>query len=319
MKKNIIKIMACATVISGFLFLSSCNQDNDGGPLLNNKNNTSVNALYSFYKNNALKIQKFTINVDGTNENTITGAGGIKIIFPAGCFVDYMGQPLTGSFDVSLKEVITKADMILGKINMFSHDSVIVSSGMVYLDARKNGIRPMINPYKPIEMQVAQVGAQRNDFMTFNGLNDGQDSSNWSPWGDSTNLRGARPIHNSYSLLSSKFGWINCDRFYGESNLVKFDVKLPAEYGNSNATVHIIFTNDHTVINMYGNLTSKTFDLGSYSGVPAGRQVKILVISSVGEQLKYAVKDYVTAAGTVTFSELNNTTEAELKTYLNGL
>lgn len=315
MKKLFIRFMLAGS-LAGISLITSCNQDNDGGPL---KTTPTTDALGSFYKNNALKIQKFTINVDGTNSNTITGEGGIKITFPAGCFLDNMWQPATGSYNVTLKEVISKADMIFGKINMFSGDSVIVSSGMIYLDVRSvTGNRPIIHPGKPIEITVAQVGAQRSDFVTFNGTNNGEDSSNWTNLGDSTQRR-AIPIHNTYQFFSSKFGWINCDRFYGQDNLVKFDVKLPDEYGNSNATVHMIFKNDHSLINMFGNLTTKTFDLGWYRGVPAGREVIILAIASKGSQLKYAVQDYTTASGTVTFSELNNTTAEELKTYLEGL
>lgn len=299
-------------LLAGFIFIASCKKEKEEDP----KDNTPAGtAMDAFFKNNRLSVQKFKIFVDGLTSDTVTGAGGIRIIFPSACFLNGMGLPDTGTYDITLKEVIKKADMILGGVNMYSGDSVIVSSGMIYLDARKNGVRPTIDAINRISVEVAQVGSQRFNFKTFNGASSGSDSTNWVVDDKSRGV----PSGTSYLISSSSLGWINCDRFYGNGNNAKFTVTLPSGYTNANASVFLVFTQDHTITRMYGNQSLQLFDFGNYAGIPAGSQVKVLVIASQGNQLQYAEQNYTAAAGNVTISSFTNTTEAAMKTYLNGL
>ena len=273
-------------------------------------------AMSDFFSMNRLNVNKQTLTLSATGgTDTLNLGKGYFLIVSPGTFL-INGNPATGILDVSSTLVDSKSDMILGNISCFGDSGkAIQSSGMLKLDVRQNGTKATIDPNKPLGIKVPMKGTVQTDFKTFRGGTNGTDSSKWVVDDKSRVI----PQSQSYLISTTTLQWINCDRFYGNSNNVKYDVKLPSGYTNSNANTYVVFKNDHTMCRLFGNQSTQTFDFANYPGIPSGTLVKIVVIASQGSQLQYAEQDYTAAAGTVTITSFTNTTDAALKTFLNTL
>ena len=86
------------------------------------------------------------------------------------------------------------------------------------------------------------------------------------------------------------FGWINCDRFYNESNLAPVFVKLPETI--TSAIVYIAFSDINSIITL--NYQSGMEALQSQK-IPVGQQIEVMAMA----QGKNA-DDYAFARSTIT-------------------
>lgn len=297
------------------VFLSTlfyqCN-DNNSTP---DPNTPAGQAMNDFFKNNKVDVVVKTATLTPGRIDTIKlGKGYSLIVLPGSMIIN--GNPVSGDITVTAKILDTKSDMIRDNISCIGDSGKnIISSGMLKLDITQNGVRPTFNSNNPYKIQVPMKGAQRSDFYGFRGSGtNNNDSSLWTR--DMKSV--AQPAVGSYIFAASTLNYVNCDR-YNSSNNVKYDVKLPAGYSNLNATAYAVLKNDHSVIRMFGNPNSQSFDFGQYNGLPSGTLVHIVVVASQGNQLQFAGQDYTSATGTVTFNSLTNTTDAALRSYLDAL
>lgn len=307
-------ILASAFLAISALFIQSCKDKDDTKPT---DNTPAGQAMSDFFTNNKLDAKKFTLTLSTTGmTDTLNLGKGYKLIVSPGTFL-INGNPATGTLDVTATLVDTKSDMIFGGISCFGDSGkAIQSSGMLKLDVRQNGTKATIDPAKPLGISVPKKGTVQTDFKTFRGGGgEGNDSTKWVVDDKSRGI----PSGQSYIISTTTLNWINCDRFYGNPTNAKFDVKVPSGYTNANSSVYAVFKNDHSMCRMYGNQSTQSFDFGNYQGIPSGTLLKIVVIASQGTQLQYAEQDYTSAAGTVTFTAMTNTTDAALKTFLDGL
>jgi len=73
-------------------------------------NDNSKLTAAEFNSRFSVATQKF--NGTATAAFSITGAKGMKFDFPANAFLDASGNPITGNVVVSLKEVLSKRDIV---------------------------------------------------------------------------------------------------------------------------------------------------------------------------------------------------------------
>ncbi len=304
------KIMAIAACVTTLFSIQACSDEVLIDDLAKGK------AMNDFFVKNKPVSKKFTLTLSTTGAvDTLKLGSGYALIVSPGTFL-INGVAATGTLNVSATLIDTKADMVTGRVSTYGDSgNVLQSSGMLNLNVSQNNVQATIAPAKPLSIQVPMKGDIKNDFRTFVGGSNGTDSSNWLIDNKSQTI----PKSQSYIIKTTKLKWINCDRFYNNSSNVKFDVKVPAGFTNANASVFVIFMNDHSMCRLFGNASTQTFDFGKYPGIPLSTVVKIVVVSSEGDQLKFAEKDYTGATGTVTITSMTNTTEADLKTFLNGL
>ncbi len=302
------KTMAIAACIFTLFSINACSDENLDTPL--------GQAMNDFFTKNKLVAKKFslTLSTTGATDTLKLGSGYALIVAPGTFLIN--GVAATGTLDVSATLVDTKSDMVKGGVSTYGDSGrAIQSSGMLKLNVSQNGVQATIALAKPLSIQVPMKGMLQTDFRTFSGGNDGSDSSKWVLDNKSQTI----PKSQSYIIKTTTLKWINCDRFYNNSSNVKFDVKVPTGFTNVNASVFIIFKNDHSMCRLFGNAVTQTFDFGNYPGIPLSTPVKIVVISSEGDQLKFAEQDYIGATGTVSIPTMTNTTDAELQTFLNSL
>lgn len=168
-------------------------------------------TLAEFNAKFSVPTQRF--NGTGNAAFSITGTKGMKFEFPANSFIDASGNPVTGNVVVSLKEVLSKRDIILsGKVTQ-SSGQLLISGGEFQILASQNGQALRLNPAVAVAVKVPT---------TFN--TDPMDLFVWAPTvtSDSTWVLDQKSRVTTstdfYQFNLPSFGWINCDYFYNDPN-----------------------------------------------------------------------------------------------------
>ena len=174
-------------------------------------NNDTTLTLAEFNNKFTVPTQKF--NGTGGAAFSITGAKGMKFDFPANDFIDNNGNPVAGNVVVSLKEVLSKKDIVLsGKVTE-SNGQLLITGGEFQILASQNGQALRLNPAVTVNVKVPTT------------LNtDAMNLFVWAPAGvsDSTWIldQKARVVSSPdfYQFNLPSFGWVNCDYFYTNPN-----------------------------------------------------------------------------------------------------
>lgn len=95
-----------------------------------------------------------------------------------------------------------------------------------------------------------------------------------------------------YLLVSSKLGWINCDRFT-EPGIVKTDLFVSVD-SLFDATVRIVFNNIRSV--MGGVRFTKGFN---FNNIPDDESITIVAVRINNEVSELAIKECNTGSGTI--------------------
>ncbi|HWY97916.1 MAG TPA: hypothetical protein VNY36_02415, partial [Bacteroidia bacterium] len=88
-------------------------------PILPATTNTSTNtdhysSLQDFFAKNGVPLQTYTVN--GNSGGNFTTPQGTKVIVPANCFIDKLGNPVTGNVTIQFKDIYAKSDMLLSNM-----------------------------------------------------------------------------------------------------------------------------------------------------------------------------------------------------------
>lgn len=174
-------------------------------------NDDNTLTLAEFNSKFTVPTQKF--NGTGGAAFSITGAKGMKFDFPANAFIDNNGNPVAGNVVVSLKEVLSKKDIVLsGKVTE-SNGQLLITGGEFQILASQNGQALRLNPAVTVNVKVPTT------------LNtDAMNLFVWAPAGvsDSTWVldQKARVVSSPdfYQFNLPSFGWVNCDYFYTNPN-----------------------------------------------------------------------------------------------------
>lgn len=117
--------------------------------------------------------QKFEI--DQTQTTTIVADKKTEILIPKDCFVDNNGNPVEGPIELEVVEVFALADFITAGLATLSDDKLLISNGMLYLDA-KSASGNSLQIKEGAEISVSMPTMNSNDgFQMFSG-----DGTNWT-------------------------------------------------------------------------------------------------------------------------------------------
>gem|GEM_PF-687843 len=212
----------------------------------------------------------------------IQGPKGVRLFVDPNIFETLSGVPVTGEVEISLIEVLTKGDMIRYQIPTFSMGQLLESGGMLHISVTQNGQELRLRSGRTIGVQVPSETIS-NEMSVFYG-DENTEPLDWtiadstsiflSEWEDSLGLE------FGYELLADRLGWINCDYFYGESNLTDAAVSLGGNYSNQNAVVFMVFNDINSVAQMWGDPNTMQFHSGN---IPIGYNVTFIVIASLSE------------------------------------
>ncbi len=289
--KAIKSLFATGIIVS--VTLLACQKDDPTVIVLPpNPNPTPTSIIGDFFKGN---LEDATQTFEVTpNSYSITGDKGTVITFSSNSFTYANGNAVVGNFTIELIEAQHKRDMLLlNKPTVTTDGQLLVSGGIVYVNATQNGQQLSINDSNPVQASIPS-----NDYLAmdyFVGGDDANGDFGWDLSVDDTVI--TNTIEDStgqggvyiFDFQIDSMGWINCDYFYSSGDpLTDVEVDLPEEYNGSNTMVFVYYTDINAMAFMNDSDEDGIFDLGYYE-TPIGMDVSFIVVSEIDGSYYYAI------------------------------
>lgn len=313
-------LFAAAIIAASITTFSSCKKNQDA---------PSYARAEAFWDAHAIPVQSFSGNA--ATGFTITGDKGTKVKFPANAFVDGDGAVISGSVTVTLKEVLSKKDVMFSGVMTESNGQLLESGGELEVKADQNGKGLRINPAlgdNGIRVEVPKVmndrdmglfvQEKRRDQGGANGSNGQQPTQNPLTWAPAPYYPfGNGP--NSYSFTLPGFTWVNCDRFYSDPNPKTTMTVLPAFQDNnqvSDLQVFLVFKNISTVITFPFNASLQKFE--SYgNSLPIGLEAYLVLIGKDSDGfVQFGQQTITISANLHVDAPIHKATQAEVDGFL---
>lgn len=278
--------------------------------------------LSSYFSSKAPATQTFTL--DPSTVQTVTGAKGTKITFPANSFVDAQGNAITGQVSLELKEIYAKGDMIWADKPTISNGQLLESGGEFFLKATSGGQEVFLNQNYQMEVPVSAATSNPNAMDLFTGQAVA-DTFNWTPvdttTGNGGGWVGLDSSGTNYNVYFDSLTWINCDYFYGSGQALTQVNASPTLTGVSLTDVraYMVFSNINSVTSLNQDPVTNIFSTGSWYQVPVGQQVTIVIIGMDNTQF-YLGTVTTTIANSNTISvPMSAVTQTQLENTIDNL
>jgi len=284
--KTISKQYLTIFMLIALVLFNACKKEDDSpsGSNNNGSNNTNTNIVLDFFKGNLNEATQIT-SVDITNGHYIYGNNYLTYIYISDCsFLDSDGNQVTGIIDFELIEAQTKLDMLkLNKPTFTSDGHLLVSGGILYVNASQNGEDLIINPncgLEVINMPNYSNNSYNGNMQYFSGDVDLNGVFGWDLEEDDTVITPQDQDTSGFYFLIDSVGWINCDYFYGTGDsLTGVQVELPTGYDGSNSQCFIYYNSINSLAGLHDGDQDGVFDLGAGYETPVGMSVKFIAIS----------------------------------------
>lgn len=305
--------------VAAILSLSACKKNKDVPAFANADN---------FWATHKIEAQSFT--GDATTGFSITGAKGTKVSFPANAFIDGNGNVVSGNVTVTLKEVLSKKDVLLSGVWTEANGQLLESGGELEVKAKKDGadlrINPALNPDTGIQVEVPKV-MNDQDMGLFiqekrqqqgGGSTGGGEPQNPTTWVPAPYYPfGNGP--NSYTFTLPGFTWVNCDKFYNDPNPKTTVTVLPDFQDNNIVTdlqVILVFKNIATVITLPYNYSIQKFE--SYmNSLPVGLQADLVLIGKDSDgHIQFGTQVITISTNLHVDAPIKKATQAEVDAFL---
>jgi hypothetical protein len=153
---------------SFLLLLQSCTDDPNKKIII--KPAFKQSPLDSVYADLRPKIQTFTI--DNKKATIVKAVNGTAILVPANCFVDGNGDMVTGNVKLEIVEAFSLADFIISGLATISGDKMLISNGMIYINATSGDTRLQLSKGAALSVSMPTMN-YAGGFQMFTG--DGTD------------------------------------------------------------------------------------------------------------------------------------------------
>ncbi len=321
------KILSILTLTSIALFtFNSCEKETEVIVLPSTISPTPTSEINKFFEDN-LENATQTVNINPSTSQTFTSNKGITYTFNTNTFVNSSGVAVSGNIDIELIEALTKKEMMLMNRPTFTHSGdLLVSGGIVYLNATQNGQQLSIDDNNPVSVSIPTNSYVSMDF--FDGSFNNQGGFGWDESVDDTVITNTNANDStgqeswfSFDFEIDSIGWINCDYFYNSGDpLTQVQVVLPDTFNGDNSAVFIYFDDINSVASLSDYDTDGTFDLGANYSTPVGMDVSFVVISESNGSYFYALVNATIALDHIEIiGSMTEVTEAELEIILNNL
>lgn len=267
----------------------------------------------------SMKAADITVSIPQTGGVCI--AGSVSCLVPDNAFLKLDGTPVTGNVTVTLSPATKYADMIFNGLSTLTSSGWLETGGMVKIQATQGADVLKLKPGKTIKVLFTATGFSP-DYKGYAGRETG-DVANAVTWNLNNNWVAGPDSGQGTSgtqIIIDSLQWINCDRLMNVSTPTNTYLKLPADFGNVNTSVYMVFTARKMIAGMYADAANQRFWQGSAYKVPIGEPVKFIVISKKDNKIYYAMASAtITADMTTTISTMEEITQAELNNRLNAL
>jgi hypothetical protein len=309
-------LLSAAILTTAIVSITACKKD---------KSTPNYAKADEFMASHAIKEQSFTGNA-GTGF-TITGEKGTKVTFAANAFVDGNGNTVSGNVTVTLKEVLSKKDVLFSGVMTESNGQLLESGGEILVKAQKDGValqvnRALQNDGARVEVPKVMNNREMGLFIQekrqqggASGSNQQQSPYTWTP----------APYYpfgngpNSYTFSLPSFNWVNCDRFYSDPNPKTTITALPAFQDNNQVTdlqVMLVFKNIATVITLPYDYTAQKFQ--SYqNSLPIGLQADLIILGKDSDgYIQFGTQSITISANMHIDAPVHKATQAEVDAFL---
>ncbi len=317
-KSNLIVLLFISS-----LSLLSCKKlsDYEQQPQLATQNSRPL--ISDFYKKYGVKSQFFVI--DANMESSVTGEKGTEVLFPAKCFTNSLGDTVTGSIQIELREILSRADMVLSNATTMSNDLPLVSAGEVLILPMQGNEK--LNYAKPIKISIpansidtnmnlyTSNGTPENNNLDWDLLRNSKSYINYNT-SKSANSRSANNYEVTIKLPEPV--WINLNKVFAKNLLKTLTIKIDTSYINTISFIAIIDT--FTTV-LKAQPTSLAFSedpnrkVGCYYlSLPIDMNIKIFGIAIKDDGIYFNKKDiYFTKSDTIDFQFIKTPEEEVVK------
>jgi hypothetical protein len=268
--------------------------------------------------------------INAENGGTIRPPNNAYILdFPPKSCVTQNNRPCTGSLKVEVLVLRKKGEFLLNNVPTVSLGRQLISGGAVQIKVSQNGEEVKLARDISFRIKFQAAGAPDAAMKLFEGKTIGRFQFDWIPL--STTIPNAPTIRpwadtsqqgSGYDLFLDRFSWINCDKFSGDSTSLtnKFCVALPDTFTNQNTSVFVVFKDINSVVSLSGNGATKQFCVPSgYRGLPIGKVVNIISISTIKERIYVGKKEVTITANSVQTVVPTLTTKVAAKELITNL
>lgn len=200
--------------------------------------------------------------------------------------------PASGDANVSIDHISSKGDVIRFGKTTTSGDQLLVSGGAFRISVVQNGESLQIANGKTIRIKFPALERDwaMQVFYGDTSVNS-REGFTWVQSDDSIMLRqtpGGTDTGYFYEMISKKFDWVNCDRFYNATgNLTKVSVILPVNFTNKNTAVFLVSTKDFLVARFRADYEHRLF---YFENIPVDEAFKIVTVSKISNDLYLGTK-----------------------------
>jgi hypothetical protein len=269
--------------------------------------------------------------VNAERGGIIVTPDNVSVEFPANSCVTQNNRPCTGNLNVEILVLRKKGEFLLNNVPTVSLGKQLISGGAVQVKVTQNGEEMKTARNISYRVKFQSAAAPDAAMKLFEGKTIGRFQFDWipvstiianaptlRPWADSSQGR----TSSGYDLLLDRFSWINCDRFSGDSTSLtnKFCVALPDTFTNQNTSVFAVFRDINSVVSLSGVGSTKQFCVPSgYRGLPIGKGINIISISTIKDRIYVGKKEVTIAANSVITVVPTLTTKAAAKELISNL
>lgn len=318
--------------------LVSCKKTNDP----ETKSGDRDAFLQKIQDNRTQKTETFVVDLSNSAGHTIISDEGMEVSFYPGSLVDSDGNAVTGTVEVELLDVYSKADMLLiNKPTMGvlpnGDRAVLKSGGEFLISAQQNGVKLEIASSLMIKLPVDNTGGGDNQMILFEAPMCCDDNCEaivcednaWEEVNDTATATGQNGLLIEefsgtiyYTGFISNFGWTNVDRFYsfaGQKTTLLVDA--PEGFDNTNCAIYISYDGEPNALASCDAYFDDTNLFSEHYGqIPVGQEIHVIGVSIVEGNYSYTIKPVTIVDGeTIVLDDFVSTTEAELVSAINNL
>ena len=311
-------LLSAAILATAIVSVTACKKD---------KSTPNYAKADEFLASHAIKVQSFMGNASAGF--SIIGEKGTKVTFTPNAFVDGNGNAVSGNVTVTLKEVLSKKDVLFSGVMTESNGQLLESGGEILVKAQKDGVDLRLNPALqndgarveiPKVMNNKDMGLFVQDKRQQGGGATGGNQQPQSPY--TWNPAPYYPFGNgpnSYTFSLPSFTWVNCDRFYSDPNPKTTITALPAFQDNnqvSDLQVMLVFKNIATVVTLPFDYTVQKFQ--SYqNSLPIGLQADLIILGKDSDGfIQFGTQSITIGAGMHIDAPVHKATQAEVDAFL---
>lgn len=280
-------LSACTKAISDEFVSYTNNQLNDTSWANNGYNSTTLNRnIFAEATRNTSIVDSFNYTI----ESKLSFGDSIQITFPAYSCTNINGSPITNS-NTKIKAEITvlkkKGDFVKYANPTTNIFSLLQASSYCDIKLTKDGQEITIAPNSKVKIKLKDsIASSDMRFFTGNAIKYFKDSLlAWSPsnegkvdiWRDNNGSNASKIL--GYEFTTNRIRWFGAAH-YADSNVAKskLNVILPPNFTNKNTAVFAVLKNSKTIINLLGDVSSKTFF--TYN-IPVNAEFTLVSVSKI--------------------------------------